>query len=409
MIKRIINKVISLWVMVGFLLMSLALNAQSINLQNKFTGENLRYDKVISWYDGSKMDDSKIDGVIFVKNNNLYYKLFYTGNLNALFFGMTKDDSSDDSQALQSAINFAIKTSQDLIIPSGRYYIDKTIVIPQHFSYSMKNIKIDFSNSRLILRKDITLFQSDNWDSKLDSKMSNGIIFGNFDIVNEAGNINSYAIKLQDYHQGSKIENASSFNIKNLLYSRNNYYLELYNVNSNFNGNAGKRFLFEGYHGLNKFSKLTASNSDVCYSFEGGMVAALDMQNISVEGCKIGFNFTNEVYNLSLRNSYLENFEVGIVFTNYVHSAIFDSNYVNFLDRKNSYLLQYKGLPANNIIFNRGNTYIGTDASMSNLIRNKEEVYGAGIIFELPNIDVKNYQLLKSNIGKNIKINTLNN
>ena len=80
MIKRIINKVISLWVMVGFLLMSLALNAQSINLQNKFTGENLRYDKVISWYDGSKMDDSKIDGVIFVKNNNLYYKLFYAGN-----------------------------------------------------------------------------------------------------------------------------------------------------------------------------------------------------------------------------------------------------------------------------------------------------------------------------------------
>lgn len=377
--------------------------AQSINILNDFTKENLTYNKVATWVDGSSMNDSKTDGVIFIKKNNEFYKLFYTNNLNAQLFGVKGDDTLDDSDALQSAINYAIKTSQDLIIPSGRYYVDKTILIPQHFHYSMKNVKIDFSNSTLILRKDITLFQSDNWDSKQDSKVSNGITLGNFEIVSEKVLPNNYAIKIQDYHQGCKIENVSSFNIKNLLHSKNNYYLELYNVNSNLNGKAGKRFLFEGYHGLNKFTKLTATNSDIGYSFEGGMVAALDMQNISIEGCTIGMNFTSEVYNLHLQSSYFENFEVGMVFTNYIHSAMIDNNYINFLNRENTYLLDYKGLPANNIQFNNGNTYIGT--SLKNLVKNKEDIYGNGVVFDFNSLDEKSYEAVKSKIGKNIKIN----
>lgn len=381
--------------------------AQSLNILNHFTKENLTYSKVENWVDGSSMNDSKTDGVVFIKKNNEFYKLFYINNLNAQLFGVKADDTLDDSDALQAAINYAIKASQDLIIPSGRYYVDKTIFIPQHFHYSMKNVKIDFSNATLILRKDITLFQSDNWGSKEDAKISNGIILGNFEMISEKGFTNNYAIKIQDYHQGTKIENVSSFNIKNLLHSKNNYYLELYNVNSNLNGKAGKRFLFEGYHGLNKFTKLTAINSDIAYSFEGGMVAALDMQNISIEGCRIGMNFSSEVYNLHLQSSYFENFEVGMIFTNYIHSAMIDNNYINFLNKENTYLLEYKGLPANNIHFNKGNTYIRT--SMKNLVKNKEDIYGNGVVFEFNVIDSKNYESMKSKVGKNVKIKKDNN
>lgn len=379
---------------------------QSITVQNPYTKENLTYNKVTNWVDGTKMDDSKVDGTIFITKNKVYYKLFYINNLNAQLFGVKGDDSLDDSRALQSAINYAIKSSQNLVIPSGRYYIDKTIIIPQHFHYSMKNIKIDFSNATLILRKDITMFQSENWGSKIDSKMSNGIIIGNFEIVTDNLKPVSYAIKIQDYHQGSKIENVSASNIKNLIHSNNGYYLELYNVNSNFDGRDGKRFLFEGYHGLNKFTKLTAVNSDVCYSFEGGMVAALDMQNISIEGCRIGLNFTSEVYNFRLSSSYFENFETGMVFTNYIHSASINDNYVNFLNKENTYLLEYKGLPANNINFNNGNSYIGT--SMKNLIKNKENVYGNGVVFEFGNLDAESYNNFKAKVGKNVRSNKLN-
>lgn len=390
-----------------FLLITVNGFSQSITLTNSTTKQALNYNKVSIWADGTIMTDSKVDNVIFIKRNNIYFKLFYANNLNAQLFGANGDDTLDDSEALQAAINYSLKASQDLIIPSGRYYISKTIILPQHFHYSMKNVRIDFSNSTLVLRKDITLFQSDNWNSKADSKMSNGLILGNFEIVSEVGLINKYAISIQDYHQGSKIENVSSLNIKNLLHSRNNYYLELYNINSNLNVRAGKRFLFEGYHGLNKLTKLSAVNSDICYSFEGGMVAALDMQNISIEGCRVGLNFDSEVYNLNLKNSYFENFDIGMIFNNYIHSAMIDNNYVNFLNKENTHLLQYKGLPLNNIFFNRGNTYIGT--SLMNLVKNKEDVYGSGISFDLSVIDAKTINVLKSKIGKNIKINNILN
>lgn len=380
--------------------------AQSINVENLYTKQVLTYNEVNTWVDGSVMDDSKIDGVVFIKKNSKYYKLFYIGNLNAQIFGVKGDDNLDDSKAIQAAINYAIKTSQNLIIPSGRYYIDDTILIPQHFHYSMKSVKIDFSNATLIVRKDVTLFQSANWNTKEDSKMSNGIVLSDFEIKAENVIPNSYAIKIQDYHQGSKIENVSSFNIKNLLHSKNGYYLELYNINSNFEGRAGKRFLFEGYHGLNKFSKLTAVNSDICYTFEGGMVAALDMENISIEGCRIGFNFSSEVYNFHLQSSYFENFDIGMVFSNYIHSASIDNNYINFLNNEKTYLLEYKGLPANNIHFNKGNSYVGT--TITNLVKNKEDVYGKGIVFEFDNLNNKSLHDLKERVGKNIKIN-LNN
>ncbi|SEA87287.1 hypothetical protein SAMN05443667_110129 [Flavobacterium gillisiae] len=392
------------YILFFFLFLSqIAVNAQSIIVLNDFTNENIKYHLVRHWEDGTIMNEGKVDGVIYIKKNNYYYKRNYDTNLYSSWFGTIPNDTLDDADSMQAAINYAIKTSQNLIVPSGRYYIDKTIIIPKHFHYSMKNVKLDFSNATLLIRNDITVFQSDNWDSKVDSRMSNGIILGNFEILSENGDTNSYALKIQDYHQGSKIENISSFNVKNLLHSKNNFYLELYNINSNYNGRAGKRFLFEGYHALNKFTKLTATNSDVCYSFEGGMVAAIDMSNISIEGCAVGINFSSEVYNLHLHSSYFENFETALVFSNYIHSAKVENNYVNFLNNESSYFLQYKGLPANNITFNSGNTYLGT--SMKNLVKNKEDIYGDGIVFEFNKLEDKSIQMMQLKMGKNIKIN----
>jgi hypothetical protein len=104
-----------------------------------------------------------------------------------------------------------------------------------------------------------------------------------------------------------------------------------------------------------------------------------------------------------LQSSYFENFDTALVFSNYVHSAKIENNYVNFLNNENSYFLQYKGLPANNITFNNGNTYVGT--SMQNLVKNKEDIYGNGIVFEFNNLEDKSIQMIKLKMGKNIKIN----
>lgn len=361
------------------------------------------YIEVSNWVDGSTLTEAKLDGIIYKKIGTKFYRLNYDGNLLGSFFGTNSYDLQDDTESIQRAINYAIRTSQNIVFPSGKYYVSKTITIPQHFTYSMKPVKIDFSNAELIVSKDITVFQSDNWGSKLDSKMTNGLVLGNFQINFKNQQSSNYAIMLQDFHQGSKLENISANNVKNLLHSKNNYYLELYNINSNYNGEAGIRFLFEGYHGLNKFSKLTATNSEKCYSFQGGMIAAVEMDNISVEGCQIGMDFGSEVYSFTLRNSYIENFKTAFVFKNYIHSATIESTYVNFLSKKDIYLVEYKGLPANNLVFKRNNSYVGT-TDFQNLIKGKENLYGKGIIFEIPSIDDATIKNIKSKIGSNIKI-----
>lgn len=361
------------------------------------------YIEVSNWVDGSTLTEAKLDGIIYKKIGTKFYRLNYDGNLLGSFFGTNSYDLQDDTESIQRAINYAIRTSQNIEFPSGKYYVSKTITIPQHFTYSMKPVKIDFSNAELIVSKDITVFQSDNWGSKLDSKMTNGLVLGNFQINFKNQQSSNYAIMLQDFHQGSKLENISANNVKNLLHSKNNYYLELYNINSNYNGEAGTRFLFEGYHGLNKFSKLTATNSEKCYSFQGGMIAAVEMDNISVEGCQIGIDFGSEVYSFTLRNSYIENFKTAFVFKNYIHSATIESTYVNFLSKKDIYLVEYKGLPANNLVFKRNNSYVGT-TDFQNLVKGKENLYGKGIIFEIPSIDDATIKNIKSKIGSNIKI-----
>ena len=382
---------------------------QSIRKEDKYTGEIFSYSPVTLWEDGTTMIDSKIDGVIYVKESNKYYRRNYPQVLNASWFGIKSNDGKDDSDALQTAISYAVKTKQGLVIPFGRYNVSKTILIPQMFTYSMKNLNINFSNSTVIMDKDVTLFQSDNWGTKLDSNYTNGLCIENLEIISNIGNLDSYAFKLQDYHQATKLQNISTLYNKNFLYSKNSYYLELYNVNTNLStskGNEGKRFLFEGYHGANKFSKLTAINSEVGYSFEGGMTAAIEMSNISFEGCRVCLYSSSEVYNLVVKSSYFENFDLAMKFDNYIHSASIENNYINFLNKSTSSLIQYKGLPLNNIYFNSGNTYIGTD--FSNFIRNKENVYGAGVKFEINNPGLEKFNNLKNNLGANNKI-ILNN
>ena len=46
------------------------------------TGENVNYRETTMWHDGSVMDDSKVDGVMFIKKGGKYYVRQYTGSIN---------------------------------------------------------------------------------------------------------------------------------------------------------------------------------------------------------------------------------------------------------------------------------------------------------------------------------------
>ena len=41
---------------------------------DKKNGDNVNYREVLTWFDGSPMNDSKVDGFNFIKLNNKYYK-----------------------------------------------------------------------------------------------------------------------------------------------------------------------------------------------------------------------------------------------------------------------------------------------------------------------------------------------
>ncbi|WP_210151339.1 glycosyl hydrolase family 28-related protein [Chryseobacterium scophthalmum] len=104
--------------------------SQNIVLKDS-NAENVNYIKVELWIDGSKMSDSKIDGVIYIKNNNYYYKRSYDGPVNVKWFGAKGDNSTNDTKAFKDALSFlkrSITKSQlkpnILFVPRGEYIVD---------------------------------------------------------------------------------------------------------------------------------------------------------------------------------------------------------------------------------------------------------------------------------------------
>ena len=72
-------------------------------------GENVNYRETTTWHDGTTMDDSKVDGDIFVKRGSKYYVLSEFINqkiINVKKIGAVGDGIADDTNAILKAINF---------------------------------------------------------------------------------------------------------------------------------------------------------------------------------------------------------------------------------------------------------------------------------------------------------------
>ncbi|WP_207495081.1 glycosyl hydrolase family 28-related protein [Aridibaculum aurantiacum] len=107
-------------------------------LVDDFTGEPVSYTRVTKWIDGTAMNDSKVDGVIFRKRGNEYYQRNTTNSdINVKWFGARGDGVTDDTKAITDAISFSSAASQidvhtrsrvlNLIFPAGTYITSATI------------------------------------------------------------------------------------------------------------------------------------------------------------------------------------------------------------------------------------------------------------------------------------------
>lgn len=86
------------------------------NMISSATGKNINYLETTKWWDGSIMDDSKVDGVIYRKSGNLYLVDidFYNGEkINISKYGVK--GIGDETENIQKAIDFASLTKRGIV------------------------------------------------------------------------------------------------------------------------------------------------------------------------------------------------------------------------------------------------------------------------------------------------------
>lgn len=121
------------------------------NIIDSYTGESINYKQTSVWKDGSIMDDTKCDGVIYRKQDNKYFvdvNFYINKEININRFGILGEDPTINTKIFNKAItilnnivniygkgllkpsplpNYMIGTSYNLIIPSGTYKINNVI------------------------------------------------------------------------------------------------------------------------------------------------------------------------------------------------------------------------------------------------------------------------------------------
>ena len=99
----------------------------------KISGDNVNYREVLTWFDGSLMDDSKIDNFIYIKKNNKYYKLskeYYT----AWDFGFRPNSTKTQNQnAIKNALLFGEK-ELNITVKGSYNWGNEQIAIPSEVS-----------------------------------------------------------------------------------------------------------------------------------------------------------------------------------------------------------------------------------------------------------------------------------
>ena len=104
---------------------------------DKITGEDVNYRKTTVWKDGTTMNDAKADGVIYIKKGVDFYRREFQF-LNIKWFGVKGDGVTDDTVAIQKAIDFQKNNgngwsgniaSQKIFFPSGIYIVSDSLNI----------------------------------------------------------------------------------------------------------------------------------------------------------------------------------------------------------------------------------------------------------------------------------------
>ncbi|AMP98387.1 hypothetical protein AY601_1470 [Pedobacter cryoconitis] len=94
------------------------------NILDQYTGELVTFNETTEI-----TNDLELDGVIYVKFGDDYFKRNFTGSINIKWFGARGNGIHDDYEAIQGAINYAQKQGISLFIPQGIFKTSGTLRI----------------------------------------------------------------------------------------------------------------------------------------------------------------------------------------------------------------------------------------------------------------------------------------
>lgn len=116
------------------------------------TGENVNYRKTTTWNDGSAMDDSKVDGVVYIKKNSKYYVNSRYNSLTPFPIELFEGSNDDERFANAASLSYDGLT----IECNGRYTITQDIIFNCNLigsgSVTLKNnAKIIPANNNILI------------------------------------------------------------------------------------------------------------------------------------------------------------------------------------------------------------------------------------------------------------------
>ncbi|GEN65435.1 hypothetical protein [Chryseobacterium rhizosphaerae] len=116
-----------------------------VQLVDSQTNEDVNFKRITSWIDGTAMDDTKVDHIIYRKKmvggNPFYYVRtdVTAGDLDVRIFGVKADDINDDTSALQAAFNAACKLGLNILLPAGIMKTTQGLLLDFSWQGTVKN------------------------------------------------------------------------------------------------------------------------------------------------------------------------------------------------------------------------------------------------------------------------------
>ncbi|CAM2904828.1 hypothetical protein [Flavobacterium frigoris] len=99
---------------------------------DQYTGEEITFSLATKYYDGSNLNLSKVDGVMYINIGSEFFKRDINDIIDVRWFGVKGDGITDDSAGLIKALTFSSGLNVRCFVPktTDYYHVSKTIRVP---------------------------------------------------------------------------------------------------------------------------------------------------------------------------------------------------------------------------------------------------------------------------------------